>query len=63
MKGIFVYVLGFMLTLDIMQNVSTLMCEKFEIYGQSIMKGIQALHTVCIVLYVGCSDQVIRSST
>ena len=29
-KGIFVYVLEFMLSLDKMQNISTLMCKTFE---------------------------------
>ena len=31
MKGIFIYVLEFMLSLDKMQNNSTLMCKKLEI--------------------------------
>ena len=31
MKGSFVYALGFMFTLDKMQNISNLMCEKFKI--------------------------------
>ena len=31
MKGIFVHVLEFMLTLDKMQNIGTLMFKKFEI--------------------------------
>ena len=30
LKGIFVCVLEFMLTLDRMQNISTLMCKKVE---------------------------------
>ena len=46
MKGIPIYVLKFMLTLDKMQNTSPLMWTKFEILGQSILKVIQALHTV-----------------
>ena len=45
MKGIFVYVLELMLTLDKMQNASPLMCTKFEIYD-SILKVIQAFQTV-----------------
>ena len=58
MNEIFVYVLEFMLTFDKMQNNSTLMCTKFEISGQSILKVIQAFHTVCIVLYIECSGPV-----
>ena len=58
MKDIFVYVLEFMLTLDKMPNIS----KKFEIYGQSILKVIQAFNNVRIVLYSGCSDPVIGSS-
>ena len=56
MKGIFVYVLEFMLTLHKFQNSSSLMRTKFEIWrGQSISKVIQACHTctVRIVLYIG----------
>ena len=56
MKSIFVYVLEFMLTVDKMQNISTLMCKNFEILGQSILKVIQAFHTVHI--YIGCSGSV-----
>ena len=41
-----------MLTLDEMQNNSPLMCTKFEIWGQNILKVIQAFHTVGIVLLV-----------
>ena len=63
MKGIFAYVLEFMLTLDKMQNITTLMCKKLEIRGQSILKVLQAFHTVRIVLYIGCSGPVIGSST
>ena len=55
MKGIFVYVLEFMLSLDKMQNISILMCKKFRTWGQSILKVIQAFHTECIVLYIWCS--------
>ena len=35
--------------------------KKFEIWRQSILKVIQAFHTVPIELYIGCSGQVIRS--
>ena len=55
----FVYVLEFMLTLDI----STLTWEKLEIYGWSILKVIQAFHTVCLVLYIRCSGPVVGSLT
>ena len=41
----FPYVLEFMLTFDKMQNTSHLMCTEFEIWGQSILKVIQAFHT------------------
>ena len=60
MKGIFVYVLEFMLTLDEMQNISILMCKKFKIGGQSILN---VIHSVRIVLYIVCSGPVIGSST
>ena len=49
-----------MLTFDKMQNTSPLMCTKFKISGQSILKVIQAFHTVLIVLYIGCSGQVVE---
>ena len=62
MKGIFVDVLGFMLTLDKMQNIITLMCTEVDNLGQRIFKVIQAFHTVCIVLY-RCSGRVIGSLT
>ena len=52
-----------MLTLDKMQTISTLMHKKCEIRKQSILKVIQAFHTVRIVLYIGCSDAMIGSST
>ena len=55
MKGIFVYVLEFMLTLDEMQNISI-----GVIGGQSILK---VIHSVRLVLYIGCSGPVIGSST
>ena len=32
--------------------------HKFEIWGQSILKSIQAFHTVRIVLYIGCCGPV-----
>ena len=50
MKGILAYVLEFMLTLDKMQKISTLMCKKFEIREQTILKVIQAFRTVRIAL-------------
>ena len=53
------YVWNFMLTLAKMQNNSTLMWKKFEIWGWSILKVIQAFHTVRIVLYIGCSGPVV----
>ena len=40
MKGIFAYVLEFMLTFDKMQNTNPLMCIKFEILGQGILEVI-----------------------
>ena len=49
-----------MLTLDEMQNNSPLMCTKFEILGQNILKVIQAFHTVRIVLYIGYSGLVVK---
>ena len=53
MKGIFAYVLEFMLNFDkCKQDISPLMCTKFEIRGQSILKVIQAFHTVRTVLYI-----------
>ena len=60
MKGIFVYVLEFMLAFDKMQNTSPLMCTKFEICMASILRVIQAFHTVRIVLYIGCSGPVVE---
>ena len=60
MKGIFVNVLEFMLTFDKMQNTSPLMCTKFEICMPSILRVIQAFHTVRIVLYIGCSGPVVE---
>ena len=60
MKENFAYVLEFMFTFDKMQTTSPLMCTKFEILGQSILKVIQVFHTVRIVLYIGCSGQVIE---
>ena len=56
----FVYVLEFMLTFDKMQNTNPLMCTKFEICGQSILKIIQAFHTVRIVLHIRCSGPVVE---
>ena len=52
-----------MLNLDKMQNNSTLIWKKFEIWGRSIFKVIQTFHTVRIVLYIGCSAPVIWSLT
>ena len=60
MKQFLAYVLEFMLTFDKMQNTSPLMCTKFETWGQSILKVIQAFHSVCIVLYIGCSGPVVK---
>ena len=56
MKAIVTYVLEFMLTFGIM----CLMCSKFGIYGQSILKVIQAFHTVRIYLYIGCSGLAVE---
>ena len=42
------------------QNTSPLMCTKFEIWRQSILKVIQAFHTVRIVLYIRCSGPVVE---
>ena len=63
MKEIFAYVLQFVLTLAKMQSNSTLMWKKFEIWGWSILKVIQAFHTVRIALYIGCSGPVVGSLT
>ena len=49
-----------MLTLDKMQSTSPLMCTKFEILRQSILKVIQVFHTGHIVLYIGCSGPVVK---
>ena len=57
MKCIFVYVLEFMLTLDKMQNISTLMCKSSK--SEGILKAIQAFHAVHIVLYIRYSGPVI----
>ena len=57
MQEIFAYVLEFMLTFDKMQNTSPLMCTRFEIWGQSIFKVIQAFHTVHIVCISGVLAQ------
>ena len=46
MKGIVVYVLEFILTFDKMQNTSPLMCTKFEIQDENILKVIQAFDTL-----------------
>ena len=59
----FVHVLEFVLNLDKMQTISTLMHKKCEIRKQSILKVIQAFHTVRLVLYIGCYYPVIGSST
>ena len=53
-KENFAYILEFMLTFEKMQNTNPLMCTKFEIWRQGILEVIQALHTVRIVLYIGC---------
>ena len=53
MREILVNALEFMLTFDKMQNTSPLMCTKFEIWGKSILKVIQAFHTIRTVLYIG----------
>ena len=60
MEGIFVYVLEFMLTLE---YYSTLMHKISKSEDRANLKLIKALHTVRIVLYIGCSDPVIGSST
>ena len=59
MKEIFAYVLKFMLTFYKMHNTSPKMCTKFEISGRSILKVIQAFHTVSIVMYKECSVPVV----
>ena len=56
----FAYVLEFMLTFDKMQTTNPLMCTNFEIWGQDILEVIQAFHTVCIVMYIGCSGPVVE---
>ena len=63
MKIFLAYVLEFMIASTKMQNNSTLMWKQFEIWGWSILKVIQAFHTVGIVLYIGCSGPVIGSLT
>ena len=55
MKGIFVYVLEYMLTLAKCEKSSKLRLEHLKVF--------QAFHTVRIVLYIGCSGQVIGLST
>ena len=47
-----------MLTFNKMQKTSPLMYRKYEIWGQSSLKVIQAFHTVRIVLYIGRSVPV-----
>ena len=47
-------------TFDKFQNTNPLMCTKFDIWGQSILEGIQAFHTVRIDLYIGCSGPVVE---
>ena len=61
MKGISVYVLEFMFTLAKMQKNSTFMWKKFEIWAWSILKVIQAFHTVRILLYIRRFGPVIGS--
>ena len=56
MKVDSVYVLEFMPTFNKMQNTGHLMCTKFKISGQSILKVIQTFPTVRIVLYIRYSD-------
>ena len=63
MKEIIAYILEFMLILAKMQNNSTLMWKKFEIWDWNILKVIQAFHNVFAVLYIGCSGPVVESST
>ena len=60
MEEVFDYVLEFMLTFDKMQNINPLMCKKFVICGQGVLEVIQAFHTVCIVMHIGCSGPVIE---
>ena len=60
MKEFFSYVLEFMITFDKMQNTIPLMCTNFEIREQNILKVIQSFHTICIILYIGCSDPVVE---
>ena len=48
-------------TFDKIQNTCPSMYTKFEISGQSILKVIQAFHTVRIALYMGCSGPVVRN--
>ena len=59
MKGIFDYVLQFMLTLVKMQQYFNV--KKIKIWRN--LQVIQAFHTVSIVVYNGCSDPDIRSLT
>ena len=50
-------------TLAKMQDNSNLMWKMFEIWGWSILKVIQAFHTVRLVLYIGYSGPVVGSLT
>ena len=64
-KGIFVHVLECLLSLDKMQNISTLLYKKFEISERRILKVIKFFITnvqVCIFLYIECSGPVIGFS-
>ena len=64
MKGIFAYVLEFMLTLGNIAKYQYFNVQKVRNpSASSILKVRQAFHTVRIVLYIGCSGPVIGSST
>ena len=58
----FAYVLECMLNFDKVQKTNNfpLMSTKFKIWGQSILKVIQAFHMVNIVLYIRCSGPVVK---
>ena len=59
MKGIFVYVMEFMLSIDKMQYISTLNVPKALNLRAEHFERFQAFHTVRIILYIGCSGPVI----
>ena len=52
-----------MLVLDKMQDISTLMCKSSESKAEHFASYSSFLYYLRIVLYFGCSDPVIGSST